>query len=748
MGVSRRYGWLVTPTALATTGIIVLVALVGIVTGSSRIAGAFALSSTALVMASKVWSWIKRQRKMNTGQDLFDASYKEASHRLRSLLVTESELHSAELILTPMNVSAPQDEAGHFASILGREPSTVFRLPDLARLMAHRNAGRLIIRGRAGSGKTVTLTQLCLQMLEIQQETSSSGLPPPVPVLVSIAGWTTGERLEEWLVKQLMTEYDQSRHDAEDYVRRRRVLPLLDGLDELDPPISSGGLSRSRSSAFLAALGDWYDYATPASIVMTCRTDQEVQLERALLGLRNTMQVQIQDLEPSEIVAYVNGYLAAEAVLTSWREVLSRIESPEGAAIVRVLSAPWRLFLAVRVSKADGLEPSEQRWPRALLLQPGEETDAAVSRLERDLLSGYVSASVKLTPWHGEQEVPPVKDDLWAEKIEQRSARVQRWLRSLAILLERQVVSSNKGSDSRVINSTDLVPHMLWLASGARRVRVVHAAVGLIAFFAVFSAVSALLGQPLSLQPWPFTGIETAALLAALAFVGRVVWGYPWPRIHIGIRPHAKLSPIAISGWLWNGIQDFSHEEGFVGELQRIVFFVRFQNWAKAKAAVRRRRESARWHSSVDIGSPMDALRAYPRYIFSLAIIVAILMSLPIVVGTIVEVGFSYFSSPRRPHFTVATWGVDFARVGIELLAIVSFIFVLMAGIGLVWLSTTAWARYVLGVALGACRPHGRLPVRLGRFLDWACMAGILRRAGATYQFRHRELQEWLARDE
>jgi hypothetical protein len=37
------------------------------------------------------------------------------------------------------------------------------------------------------------------------------------------------------------------------------------------------------------------------------------------------------------------------------------------------------------------------------------------------------------------------------------------------------------------------------------------------------------------------------------------------------------------------------------------------------------------------------------------------------------------------------------------------------------------------------------LPWRLGRFLHWATEAGLLRTAGIAYQFRHRELQDWLA---
>ncbi|MFE2970553.1 hypothetical protein ACFXKC_44440 [Streptomyces sp. NPDC059340] len=39
---------------------------------------------------------------------------------------------------------------------------------------------------------------------------------------------------------------------------------------------------------------------------------------------------------------------------------------------------------------------------------------------------------------------------------------------------------------------------------------------------------------------------------------------------------------------------------------------------------------------------------------------------------------------------------------------------------------------------------RGRLPWHLGTFLNWAYEAGLLRISGVAYQFRHRELQDWL----
>jgi hypothetical protein len=38
------------------------------------------------------------------------------------------------------------------------------------------------------------------------------------------------------------------------------------------------------------------------------------------------------------------------------------------------------------------------------------------------------------------------------------------------------------------------------------------------------------------------------------------------------------------------------------------------------------------------------------------------------------------------------------------------------------------------------------LPWRLGAFLHWCSQVGLMRIAGIAYQFRHRELQDYLAR--
>ena len=66
----------------------------------------------------------------------------------------------------------------------------------------------------------------------------------------------------------------------------------------------------------------------------------------------------------------------------------------------------------------------------------------------------------------------------------------------------------------------------------------------------------------------------------------------------------------------------------------------------------------------------------------------------------------------------------------------------LAVGLGILFSTSTACIRYLVGMA--ASMMERRLPPHLGRFLTWACDSGLLRVSGATYQFRHRELQDWL----
>jgi eukaryotic-like serine/threonine-protein kinase len=88
----------------------------------------------------------------------------------------------------------------------------------------------LLILGEPGSGKTTTLLQLARDLIaEVD-----SAFTQPVPVILNLSTWTNKQQpLDEWLVAELNSKYRLPKKDGQRWLRERRILPLLDGLDEV-----------------------------------------------------------------------------------------------------------------------------------------------------------------------------------------------------------------------------------------------------------------------------------------------------------------------------------------------------------------------------------------------------------------------------------------------------------------------------------------------------------------------------------
>ncbi|GAB1822463.1 NACHT domain-containing protein [Herbidospora sp. RD11066] len=90
---------------------------------------------------------------------------------------------------------------------------------------------RLLILGAPGAGKTTML----LGLLEDLLNRAESDPDRPIPVVFPLAGWASNRKpLAEWLVDELSGPlYGVPRDTAAHWVSHDRILPLLDGLDEV-----------------------------------------------------------------------------------------------------------------------------------------------------------------------------------------------------------------------------------------------------------------------------------------------------------------------------------------------------------------------------------------------------------------------------------------------------------------------------------------------------------------------------------
>ena len=122
---------------------------------------------------------------------------------------------------------------------------------------------QLVVLGEAGAGKSVLAMLLTLRLLKDPEPGQQ------VPMLLPIASWNPAqESLQDFLVRRLGEDYPSLAEHGEDgqtlarlLAARRRILPVLDGLDELP----TGMLPRA-----VQALDT---YAAPdRPLVVTCRS--------------------------------------------------------------------------------------------------------------------------------------------------------------------------------------------------------------------------------------------------------------------------------------------------------------------------------------------------------------------------------------------------------------------------------------------------------------------------------------------
>ncbi|GAB3890288.1 hypothetical protein GCM10029964_061560 [Kibdelosporangium lantanae] len=116
------------------------------------------------------------------------------------------------------------------------------RLDDVADLFLRVPSGRLVVVGEPGAGKTVLALRLTLALVERR------GAGDPVPVLLSLASWDPRrEGLRDWLAARLVADYAglvRSGRFARELVETGRVVPVLDGLDEMPAAVRSAAVRR------------------------------------------------------------------------------------------------------------------------------------------------------------------------------------------------------------------------------------------------------------------------------------------------------------------------------------------------------------------------------------------------------------------------------------------------------------------------------------------------------------------------
>ncbi len=131
-----------------------------------------------------------------------------------------------DAVASPWSANLPQSEGHSRALAPGISISEVY---DQA-------GGELLILGEAGSGKTTLLLELTRHLLDRAERDESA----PMPIVFLLSAWAAKQQpLEEWLIEELNSKYQVPYPLAEFWIRNEMILPLLDGLDEVEANVRS-----------------------------------------------------------------------------------------------------------------------------------------------------------------------------------------------------------------------------------------------------------------------------------------------------------------------------------------------------------------------------------------------------------------------------------------------------------------------------------------------------------------------------
>ncbi|MFB7741144.1 helix-turn-helix domain-containing protein [Streptomyces sp. NPDC056132] len=615
----------------------------------------------------------------------------------------------------------------HWANIRRLPPGSGHRPLDLsgqvdAIVEVYRRipSGRLVVLGRSGSGKTILAVRFVLDQLKAR------GLADSVPVIFSIGSWDpTAAAFRDWLASQLTRDHPGlaalgpgGTNLAGALVETGRILPVLDGFDEM-----ADGLRRPA----LEALN-----ATTLPLLLTSRPAEYAAAVAETDVLTSAAAVELSDLTLDDLAAYLprttrkaRGQSPSE---TAWEPVLSELRErphgPPGANLAAVLTTPLMVTLARAVySDTPGSDP-------ATLLDSSRF--GTPEDLEDHLLDNFTAAAYRPRPG---QRLSGGSLRTWDPD------RARYWLGYLAHHLNR-------------LDTPDLEWWRLGhgLSRGTRTL-----ATALVICLAI-TLVDGLAGIPFDPLAYQLVDGPVAGLLGGLLF-GLAYWLMVAARdtavepsvVRMRLRGRERGTrgrPLRrlLTGVLCGLVFGFGY--GFVrGTVNGVLFHARLADLLAgslgdgtiyglifALAAGPTLGLLSLFEAPLDLRSavnPRGLLRANGRTVATQLLVWAPTFGLFVGLGsTVVIRAAAVVLGPVVWNLTAAL------KLGV--------ISGLGGAFGYVF-SLTSWGQWTVFSRIWLPMT-GRLPWSVVSFLEDAYQRGVLRQAGAVYQFRHARLQHHLAR--
>jgi hypothetical protein len=232
----------------------------------------------------------------------------------------------------------------------------------LVETMRDARVRQLVVLGEPGAGKST------LAILYVAAGVANARRGEPVAVPLAVAAWDPGldPDVEDWIAQRLRQEYPAIRvGEARWLVQQRKVIAVLDGLDEMPQALREVAFARLEKAA-----------AAGLRMVVTCRSEEYAQTTAAMGVLPQAVVVDIQPVEVGDAAAYLTQREAADS--SRWDSVTAALTDQPSGPLAMALSTPLMIALARQVYQRPTSDPGEL----ATLTTPGA--------VQQRLLSGFL----------------------------------------------------------------------------------------------------------------------------------------------------------------------------------------------------------------------------------------------------------------------------------------------------------------------------------------------------------------------
>jgi hypothetical protein len=317
----------------------------------------------------------------------------------------DSDLINVRMQMEPTQVSNPLSreplETAQPTLPLDTDKSIVdvFENPEVNR--------SLLILGEPGSGKTMKLLELAKYLLQCADQDPAA----PIPVMVNLSSWKDPQKpIFDWLLEELCSKYRIPKNYGKTWLKNKRLLPFLDGLNEVAPELQELCAKKLNDKWLNGDLTQ----RPAAGVVLCCRRDVYEKRIRIRLYLENCVGLLL--LEEGQIARYLMQF------------GLDRVwESAQNSLSLKSLTQK-PLFLAAFGSVATAGRFNLEDWQQCIL------EDAQINYL----FDRYWEAVMEMPLVDRQKQDQGIKSNTYGKKTLPNRKKVRRALVFAAKAMERE----------------------------------------------------------------------------------------------------------------------------------------------------------------------------------------------------------------------------------------------------------------------------------------------------------------------